>query len=48
MLMKNQIVSFFLVNTSLQSIFIYPTQKFRIIWENYGGNESSMQKKNYI
>ena len=39
---------FFWVNTSLQSIFIYPTQKFMIIWENYSGNKSSIQEKNYI
>ncbi|RMX48074.1 hypothetical protein pdam_00002620, partial [Pocillopora damicornis] len=27
------------------SIFIYPTQKFMIIWENYSGNKSSIQEK---
>ena len=36
---------FFWVNTSLQSIFIYPTQKFMIIWENYSSNKSSIQEK---
>ena len=36
---------FFWVNTSLQSIFIYPTQKIMIIWENYMATKAQFRKK---
>ena len=36
---------FFLVNTSLQSFFIYPTQKFMFIWEITAATKAQFRKK---